>query len=62
MIHVKTSEGLDTDLTVQTLSIHGGGMVTLVVSDRSDNNQIMVYDDEIDNLIAALQELKGELK
>jgi|InoplaM2AM_1038554.scaffolds.fasta_scaffold10177_2 hypothetical protein len=62
MIKVRTNQGHDTNITVETLTIHSGAMVTLVITDQSDEQQIMVYDDEIDNLIAALMELKGELK
>lgn len=62
MIKIKTNQGYDTDITVETLTIHHGAMVTLVITDQEDEHQIMVYSDEIDNLIAALIELKGELK
>lgn len=62
MIKVKTTAGLDTDLTVQLLEIHDGAMVTLVITDQADQESIMVYDDEIDGLIEALNRLKGGLK
>lgn len=62
MIKVKTNQGHDTDITVQTLSIHSGAMVTLVITDQADKESIMVYDDEIDGLIEALIKLKGELR
>lgn len=62
MIEVKTTAGHDTDLTVQLVQIHSGVMVTLVITDQADQQQIMVYDDEIDGLIEALITLKGNLK
>jgi hypothetical protein len=62
MIKVKTTAGLDTDLTVQLMDIHDGAMVTLVITDQADQESIMVYDDEIDGLIEALNRLKGGLK
>ena len=62
MIKVKTTAGLDTDLTVQLLEIHDGAMVTLVITDQADEESVMVYDDEIDGLIEALQALKGGLR
>lgn len=62
MIKIKTNAGLDTDLTVQLLPIHEGAMVTLVITDQADQESIMVYDDEIDGLIEALNKLKGELR
>lgn len=62
MIEVKTTAGHDTDLTVQLVEIHGGAMVTLVITDQADKESIMVYDDEIDGLIEALIKLKGDLK
>lgn len=62
MIKVFTKDGHETDITVQLLSIHGGAMVTLVITDQSDQQQIMIYDDEIAALIEALNQLKGELK
>lgn len=62
MIEVKTTAGHDTDLTVQLVEIHGGSMVTLVITDQADKESIMVYDDEIDGLIEALTKLKGDLK
>jgi hypothetical protein len=62
MINIKTNQGHDTDITVDTLTIHGGGVVTLLITDQAAEQQVMVYDDEIDNLIEALIKLKGELK
>ncbi|QHZ60111.1 hypothetical protein PJKIFABJ_00175 [Pseudomonas phage PE09] len=62
MIDVKTTAGHDTDLTVELLDIHSGGMTIMVITDQADGESIAVYDDEIDNLIAALIELKGKLK
>lgn len=62
MIKVKTTAGHETDITVELLTIHEGAFVTLVITDQADDHQVMVYDDEIDNLIAALIQLKGELK
>lgn len=62
MIKIKTTDGHDTDITVKTLSIHHGAMVTLLITDQADGHEVLVYSDEIDNLIAALLELKGELK
>lgn len=62
MIKVKTTAGLDTDLTVQLMDIHGGAMRILVITDQSDQESVGVYDDEIDGLIEALNRLKGGLK
>lgn len=62
MIKIKTSQGHDTDITVQTLEINSGAMVTLVITDQADKAFIMIYDDELDGLIEALFKLKGELK
>lgn len=62
MIKVKTTTGFCTDLTVQVVSINGGAMKIAVITDQSDKESISVYEDEIDTLIAALLEIKGELK
>ncbi len=62
MIKVKTTAGHETDITVQLLEIHSGAMVTLVITDQADQESVMIYDDEIDGLIEALQALKGQLK
>lgn len=61
-IDLKTTHGHDTDIRIQTVSIHGGGMVIAVLTDKADGESVAVYDDEIDALIEALQSIKGELK
>jgi hypothetical protein len=61
MIKVKTTGGHDTDITVQLLDIHGA-MKIIVITDQADEEQIAVYDDEIDGLIEALNALKGGLR
>lgn len=62
IIDVMTTHGHTTDLRVQTVSIHSGGMVLAVITDKADSTTIAVYDDEIDGLIEALTKLKGELR
>lgn len=57
-IELITKDGHATDLTVQSVSILGGGMVICVITDKADGESITVYDDEIDSLIAALQAVK----
>lgn len=59
IIKVKTTAGHDTDITVQLLDINGGAMKIIVITDQADEEQIAVYDDEIDGLIEALSALKG---
>lgn len=61
-VNIVTDDNLATDLTVEVLSIHAGSMKTIVITDEADGQQVMVYEDEIENLIAALIELKGEIK
>ncbi|ATN92858.1 hypothetical protein QGX11_gp095 [Pseudomonas phage PPSC2] len=62
IIDVVTTHGHSTDLTVQPVSIHSGGMVICVITDKADGESIAVYDDEIDNLIAALVRAKEFLR
>jgi len=62
IIDIVTTQGHDTDLRVQTVSLINGGTVIAVITDKADGNSIAVYDDEIDNLIEALTKLKGELR
>lgn len=58
MIDIKTITGDDTDITVSVINIHGGAMKMLVITDEADQQQVGVYDDEIDNLIEALLKAK----
>lgn len=60
-IEILTREGQETDLTVSVVSIHGGGFTIAVITDKTDDTTITVYDDEIDNLIAALIAVKDKL-
>jgi hypothetical protein len=62
IIDIMTTHGHTTNLRVQTVSIHDGGMVLAVITDKADSTTIAVYDDEIDGLIEALTKLKGELR
>lgn len=62
IIDVMTTHGHTTDITVQPVSILGGGMVIAVITDIRDGESIAVYDDEIDNLIAALLQAKEFMK
>ncbi|ANA49237.1 hypothetical protein PMW_112 [Pseudomonas phage phiPMW] len=61
-IDLKTKDGHDTDIRVSLISKHDGGFVLVTLSDKHDGESIAIYDDEIDNLITILTELKGELK
>ena len=61
-IELVTTQGHSTDLTVQSVSIHSGGMVICVITDKADGESITVYDDEIDSLIAALQAVKETMR
>jgi hypothetical protein len=62
IIDIVTTQGHETNLTVQLLHIHEGAFTTIVITDQADKESVMVYDDEIDNLIEALTKLKGELR
>lgn len=60
-VDLKTKDGHDTDIRVSLVDNHCG-FVILTLTDKEDGESIVIYDDEIDNLIELLNELKGELK
>ena len=61
-IKLKTSAGHDTTITVKSKVICDGAATIAIIRCDDRDSAIQVFDDEIDNLIAALQEIKKELR
>lgn len=60
--HILTKHGHETRTAVKVVSALNDGFRFVVIEDTDDGNSVVVYEDEIDNLIEALTNLKGELK
>lgn len=62
MIVIKNRRGDETPLTAQIVMKHGGFITSVVISDLADRGQVVVYGDELDSLIDALQQLREQIK
>lgn len=61
-IKVLTTGGIHSSMTVASKEICDGAFVIAQLSCIDTGSKIKIYDDEIDNLIAALTEIKKELR